>query len=157
MGCVYAHPLPFFHSSNYRSSSFSLLLLLLFVFLSQGLLIYPRLALNLNSSALASRVLRLLQGCTTMLDSSFVLDSVVVTVVSAQLRECVCVCVCVSPAWQALVAQPCRVNIVQCCAGFGGMAGKTEMAQGWGTRPWYCQIGYSGPLAPWSRFILIIN
>jgi hypothetical protein len=37
-----------------------------------------------------------------------------------------------SPAWQALGAQPCRVNIVQCCAGFGDMAGKAEIVQGWG-------------------------
>jgi hypothetical protein len=39
-----------------------------------------------------------------------------------------------SLAWQALGAQPCRVNIVQCCAGFGGMAGKAEIVQGWGAR-----------------------
>jgi hypothetical protein len=33
------------------------------------------------------------------------------------------------PAWQALGAQLCRVNIVQCCAGFGGMASKAETLQ----------------------------
>jgi hypothetical protein len=45
------------------------------------------------------------------------------------------VCVCVSPAWQALGAQACRVNIVQCYAGFGGVAGKAEIVQGWGVWP----------------------
>jgi hypothetical protein len=43
-------------------------------------------------------------------------------------------CVCGSLAWQALGAQPCRVTIVQCCAGFGGVAGKAEIIQDWG--PW---------------------
>jgi hypothetical protein len=47
----------------------------------------------------------------------------------------VCVCVCVSLAWQALGAQPCRVNIVQCCAGFGGVASKAVIMQGWGVWP----------------------
>jgi hypothetical protein len=43
--------------------------------------------------------------------------------------------VCGSPAWQALGAQPCRVNIVPCHAGFGGVAGKAEIVQGWGAPP----------------------
>jgi hypothetical protein len=43
--------------------------------------------------------------------------------------------VCGSLAWQALGVQPCRVNIVQCCANFGGMAGKAEIMQGWGAWP----------------------
>jgi hypothetical protein len=43
--------------------------------------------------------------------------------------------VCGSPAWQALGAQACRVNIVHCYAGFRGMAGKTEIVQDWGTQP----------------------
>jgi hypothetical protein len=44
-------------------------------------------------------------------------------------------CVCGSPAWQALGAQPCRVNIVQCCAGFGGVASIAEIVHGWGVGP----------------------
>jgi hypothetical protein len=40
-----------------------------------------------------------------------------------------------SPAWQALGAQACRVNIVQGCAGLGGVAGKAEIMQGWGAWP----------------------
>jgi hypothetical protein len=44
-------------------------------------------------------------------------------------------CVCGSPAWQPLGAQPCRVNIVHCCADFGGMGGKTEIMQGWEVWP----------------------
>jgi hypothetical protein len=48
---------------------------------------------------------------------------------------CVCVCVCEFLAWQALGAQPCKVNIVQGCAGFGGMASKAEIIQSWGAWP----------------------
>jgi hypothetical protein len=44
-------------------------------------------------------------------------------------------CVCWSLAWQALRAQPSRVNIVQCCAGFGGVVSKAEIVQGWGAQP----------------------
>jgi hypothetical protein len=44
-------------------------------------------------------------------------------------------CVCGSWAWQALGAQPCRVNIVQCCAGFRGVASKAEIVQGWRAQP----------------------
>jgi hypothetical protein len=44
-------------------------------------------------------------------------------------------CMCVSPALLALGAQPCRVNIVQGCTGFGGMAGTAEFMQGWGAWP----------------------
>jgi hypothetical protein len=46
----------------------------------------------------------------------------------AEQRLCVWVL-----ALQALGAQPCKVNIVQCCAGFGGMANKAEIMQDWGT------------------------
>jgi hypothetical protein len=55
----------------------------------------------------------------------------------AEWRSCVCVYVCVwvTLAWQALGAQSCRVNIVQCCAGFGGVACKAEIMQGWGVQP----------------------
>jgi hypothetical protein len=48
--------------------------------------------------------------------------------------------VCASLAWQALGAQPCRVNIVQCCAGFGGVAGKAEIMQDWG--PWPSEMEF---------------
>jgi hypothetical protein len=34
------------------------------------------------------------------------------------------------PAWQALEAQPCSVNIVRCCAGFGGMASRDRAGLG---------------------------
>jgi hypothetical protein len=44
-------------------------------------------------------------------------------------------CLWVSLAWQALGAQVCRVNIVQCCAGFVGVASKAEIVQGWGAWP----------------------
>jgi hypothetical protein len=61
-------------------------------------------------------------------------------------------CVCGSPAWQALGAQPCRVNIVQCCAGFGGVARKAEIVQGWGARPSEMELlqGCGGGVA-WQR------
>jgi hypothetical protein len=44
-------------------------------------------------------------------------------------------CVCGSLASQALGAQSCGVNIVQGCAGLGGMAGKAEIVHGWGAWP----------------------
>jgi hypothetical protein len=50
-------------------------------------------------------------------------------------------CMCGSLAWQALGAQACRVNIVQGCAGFRGVAqrnGDHACLYLWWGRPWGC-------------------
>jgi hypothetical protein len=39
------------------------------------------------------------------------------------------------PGLAGLRAQACGMNIVQCCAGLGGMANKTEIMHGWGAWP----------------------
>jgi hypothetical protein len=48
-------------------------------------------------------------------------------------------CLCGSPAWQALGAQACGVNVVQGCAGLGGLAqrkGDHECLYLWHGRHW---------------------
>jgi hypothetical protein len=64
----------------------------------------------------------------------------------AQCSRMEILCMCGFWAWQALGAQPCRVNIMQCCAGFGSLVGKEEIVHGWGARPSEVELlqGYAG-------------
>jgi hypothetical protein len=70
-------------------------------------------------------------------------------------------CVCVSPAWQNLGAQPCRVNIVLGCAGLGSLASKAEIVQGWGAGPSEMELlqgcaGLGGCVA-WRRLQMSVD